>query len=68
LATRVISPYLITVAVLVILVVIIFYSSLPEIETGTEDKTLAAANINQKSIIQFPHVLLGTLATIFISE
>lgn len=65
LATRVISPYLIIVAVLVILGIIIYYSSLPEIDTDTEDESVARANVNKKSIMQFPHLLMGTLAMFF---
>ena len=65
LATRVIDPYLIIVAVLVVLAVIIFYSSLPEIDTEAEDEAVAAANVNKKSIVQFPHLLMGTLAMFF---
>lgn len=62
LATRVINPYIIMTVVLVALAIIIYFSSLPEIDTDKEDKTLAAANTNKKSIFQFPHLLLGTLA------
>ncbi len=65
LATRVIDPYLIIVAVLVVLAGVIFYSSLPEIDTEAEDETVAAANAKKKSIIQFPHLLMGTLAMFF---
>lgn len=62
LATRVINPYLIMAGVLVILAVIIYYSSLPEVDTNHEDEAVAKANVNKKNIFQFPHLLLGTLA------
>ena len=62
LATRVINPYIVITAVLVVLAVVIYYSSLPEIDTDNEDETVAAANVNKKSIFHFPHLLLGTLA------
>lgn len=65
LATRVIDPYLIIAAVLVLLAVTIYYSSLPEIDTDSEDESVAKANVNKKSVMQFPHLLLGTLAMFF---
>ena len=62
LATRVISPYLIMTAVLIVLAVIVYFSSLPEVDTDQEDEVLAAANTNKKSIFNFPHLILGTIA------
>jgi glucose/galactose transporter len=62
LATRVILPYIIIVVVLVILAVLIYFSSLPEIDTEHEDETVALANTNKTSIIQFPHLMLGVVA------
>ncbi|UOR06097.1 sugar MFS transporter [Hymenobacter aerilatus] len=62
LATRVITPYLLMTAVLVLLAVLIYFSSLPEIDTDHEDETVAAANTNKTSVLQFPHLLLGALA------
>lgn len=62
LATRVISPYLIMTAVLIALAVIVYFSSLPEVDTDQEDEVLAAANTNKKSIFNFPHLILGTIA------
>ncbi|HET8754080.1 MAG TPA: sugar MFS transporter [Salinimicrobium sp.] len=62
LAERVIMPYIIIAVVLAVLAVIIYFSSLPEVDTDEEDETTAAANTNKKSIFQFPHLLLGTLA------
>ena len=62
LSERVIIPYLIMMVVLILLAVIIYYSTLPEVDTDKEDETLAKTNINKKSIFQFPHLLLGTLA------
>jgi glucose/galactose transporter len=61
LAHKVIMPYLVIVAVLVVLAILIYYSSLPEVDTDQEDETVAAANTNKKSILQFPHLLLGVL-------
>lgn len=65
LAGRVIMPYILIVAVLVILAVLVYMSSLPEIDTDKEDESVAAANTNKKSILQFPHLLLGVL-TVFL--
>lgn len=62
LASRVITPYLIMTAVLIALAVLIYFSSLPEVDTDKEDETVAAANTRKKSIFQFPHLLLGTMA------
>ncbi|MCC9138406.1 sugar MFS transporter [Pontibacter silvestris] len=62
LASRVITPYLIIVGVLLLLAVLIYFSSLPEIDTDHEDETVAAANTNKTSVFQFPQLLLGTLA------
>ncbi|MCF4100618.1 sugar MFS transporter [Gillisia sp. M10.2A] len=62
LSERVIVPYLIMMAVLVILAVLIYFSSLPEVDTDSEDEEVAKSNIHKKSIFQFPHLLLGVLA------
>ena len=62
LATRVITPYLVMTGVLIVLAIMIYFSSLPEIDTDSEDAAVAAANTKKKSIFQFPHLLLGTFA------
>ncbi|MFD2513578.1 sugar MFS transporter [Pontibacter locisalis] len=62
LAAKVIAPYLVIVAVLIVLAVLIYFSSLPEVDTDKEDETVAAANTNKKSILQFPHLLMGAFA------
>ena len=64
LASKVIVPYIVILIALVILAVLIYFSSLPAIDTDHEDETLATANVNKKSIMQFPHLLLG-VATLF---
>ncbi|WP_299758661.1 sugar MFS transporter [uncultured Pontibacter sp.] len=61
LAAKVISPYLIMTGVLLVLAVIIYFSSLPEVDTDQEDETVSAANAGKTSILQFPHLLLGVL-------
>ncbi|HKL36007.1 MAG TPA: sugar MFS transporter [Salegentibacter sp.] len=62
LSNRVITPYIIMAVILVGLSVLIYYSALPEIETDGEDESLAAANKSKTSVIQFPNLMLGTLA------
>ncbi|RFZ95439.1 glucose/galactose MFS transporter [Mucilaginibacter conchicola] len=65
LASRVIIPYIVIMVVLLILAVIIYNSSLPEIDTDQEDETTAATNTGKTSVFQFPHLLLGVL-TLFL--
>jgi FHS family L-fucose permease-like MFS transporter len=65
LAARVVTPYLLMLAVLVVLAVLIYFSSLPEIDTDHEDEAVAAANTNKSSIFHFPHLILGALAMFF---
>lgn len=65
LAARVITPYLLMLAVLVVLAALIYFSSLPEIDTDHEDEAVAAANTNKSSVFHFPHLILGSLAMFF---
>lgn len=65
LARRVILPYVCIVVVLIILAVLIYFSSLPEIDTDKEDESVAVADTHKRSILQFPHLLLGVL-TLFL--
>jgi len=65
LSERVVVPYLIMMGVLILLAVMIYFSSLPEVDTDSEDEELAKSNVNKTSIFQFPHLLLGTLAMFF---
>lgn len=59
LSHRVILPYAVMAIVLILLAVMIRYSALPEIDTsGTEANTDGQG---KKSILQFPHTLLGAL-------
>ena len=62
LASKVILPYVVIVAVLIALAVWVYYSALPEIDTDHEDEVVAKANTNKTSVFQFPHLLLGVLA------
>ncbi|MES2826545.1 MAG: sugar MFS transporter [Bacteroidota bacterium] len=65
LAQRVILPYVAIIVVLGILAILIYRSSLPEIDTDNEDEEVALANTNKTSIMQFPHLLLGAF-TLFL--
>ena len=65
LASRVIMPYTVIVVVLIVLAVLVYFSSLPEVDTDQEDDVVAAANKDKSSIFQFPHLLLG-VTTLFL--
>lgn len=65
LASRVILPYVVIVAVLVLLSIWIYFSHLPEVDTDNEDEAVAKANTNKTSVFQFPHLMLGVL-TLFL--
>ncbi len=62
LSARVISPYIIIFIVLILLSILVYKSSLPEIDTDNEDRETATANAEKTSITQFPHLILGVLA------
>lgn len=62
LISRVIVPYSIVGTVLLGLGLFVRYSPLPEINTEHESATVAAANQSKKSILQFPHLVLGAIA------
>jgi FHS family L-fucose permease-like MFS transporter len=59
---RVIIPYTCMGIVLFVLGLIVRNSSLPEIDTEHESPEVATANLDKKSIFQFPHLMLGALA------
>ena len=65
LASRVIVPYIIIVAALLLLTLVLYFSGLPEIDTEREDENTALLNSNKTSVFQFPHLLLGVL-TLFL--
>lgn len=60
-AGRVILPYLVMAAVLLLLALMIRKSSLPEIDMEGEDESKAALNTQKQSVFQYPHLLLGVL-------
>jgi glucose/galactose transporter len=65
LAGRVIMPYVIMAIILVSLAVLIYFSGLPEIDTGVEDDALITGDAGKTSIFHFPHLLLGVI-TLFL--
>lgn len=58
-ASRIITPYLIMAAILLLLAFMIYKSSLPEIEMEKEDDL--QAGVQKQSVFQYPHLLLGVL-------
>jgi len=65
LISRVITPYAVVSVVLMALGFFVRYSPLPEIDTDTEDEEAAASNSGKKSILDFPHLVLGCIAIFF---
>jgi glucose/galactose transporter len=61
LASRVITPYIIITVLLFILALMIYYSTLPEIDTDKETDVGTASAKNKTSVLQFPYLLLGVL-------
>lgn len=66
LAQRVVNPYMIMAAVLVVLAIGLKLTSLPEIDLN-KDSATSDDNINQHktSVFQYPHAILGALAIFF---
>lgn len=65
LASRVILPYVVIIVVLLILAVLIYFSTLPEIDTDQEDENTSVNTAGKTSVFQFPHLMLGVL-TLFL--
>jgi len=64
-AHKVIMPYIVMSAILVLLGLLLRYVHLPEIDTDAEDEAVGIANVKKTSIWQFPHLLLGVMALFF---
>lgn len=64
LATRVELPYIILAVFLIVIAIVIYVSSLPDIkeQAGEDESGETSLSRNKTSIFQFPHVLLGALA------
>jgi FHS family L-fucose permease-like MFS transporter len=65
LAHRAIIPYLVIFGMLILLAVLLQYTSLPEIDTEHENEAVAAANANKTSVFQFPQLTLGVITLFF---
>jgi len=65
LASRVIMPYIVMAAILVLLGLLLRYAHLPEVDTDAEDEASGESNAKKTSIWQFPHLLLGVVALFF---
>lgn len=63
LAAKVIVPYLVITAILLVLAIVIRFSALPEVneEDSNEDEEAGLEQQSKTSIFQFPHLLLGVL-------
>jgi FHS family L-fucose permease-like MFS transporter len=65
LALRVITPYIIITASLIILAVLVFMSRLPEIAADGKEEISSHDSSSKKNVFQFPHVVLGVV-TLFL--
>lgn len=68
LAARVIVPYIVIAVSLIILALLVYFSSLPEVDADKEEADIvqgAATVTSKKSVLQFPHLLLGAI-TLFL--
>lgn len=65
LIARVIVPYAVVSLVLLLLGFFVRYSPLPEIDTDTENEEILISNAGKKSILDFPHLVLGSIAIFF---
>ena len=59
---RVIVPYSVVGAALLLIGIGVRYSPLPEIDTEEDEEGVAEANSGKTNIFQFPHLLLGAVA------
>lgn len=62
LSHRIIAPYVVLALILVIIAAMIRLSPLPDIEPEDDDRLLPDGRGARKSILQFPHLLLGAIA------
>ncbi len=62
LASRVIVPYIIISAVLLVLAIAILFSSLPDLKDDGEETDTPSLSTGKTSIFQFPHLWLGVAA------
>lgn len=65
LVQRVVLPYGVVALLLLLLGFFVRYSPLPEIDTDSETAEVLAANVDKKSILDFPYLVLGAIAIFF---
>jgi glucose/galactose transporter len=66
LASRVVVPYIIIAAVLVVTAIAILFSALPEMkDESIEDSSSTATPTTKTNVFQFPHLVLGVI-TLFV--
>lgn len=65
LAYRVIGPYLVMTAILVLLGLFVRYAPLPEVDLEQDSESANGSLNNKTSIMQFPQLVLGALALFF---
>lgn len=65
LASRVIMPYIVIAASLAVLALIIYFIHLPEINEEEQQAGDSENAVGKKSVLQFPHLILGALAIFF---
>src|SRR5690606_10096250 len=59
---RVIIPYAVVSAAMLLIGIGVRYSPLPELNTDEESDEVAASNSTKTSVLQFPHLVLGAIA------
>lgn len=65
LARRVIVPYIVMTIVLILLGLMVRYSTLPEVEAEPEEEAGGPVANGKSTIFGFPHLILGVLALFF---
>ena len=65
LARRVIVPYIVMTIVLILLGLMVRYSTLPEVEAEPEEDTGGHVTSGKSTIFEYPHLILGVLALFF---
>lgn len=65
LIARVILPYSVVALVLLLLGIFVRFSPLPEIDTDTEDAQLSSSNAGKRTVLDFPYLVLGSVAIFF---
>ncbi len=65
LIARVMLPYAVVACVLLLLGIFVRFSPLPEIDTDTEDEQLSSSNAGKRTVLDFPHLVLGSVAIFF---